>query len=74
MSRLPRVTAREVIAALRRAGFIETVASGGHRQSRRGTGGGRVTVPMHGDTLEIGLLHSILQQPGLTGEEFIALL
>ena len=73
MSRL-RVTPRQVVAVLTRAGFIEVKAVGGHRQFRRPEGGGRVTVPMHPRELEAGLLHSILRQAGLTPEEFRALL
>ena len=51
MSGLSRVTAREVIVALQRAGFLKVSVSGskgGHRQFRRPEGGGRVTVPVHG--------------------------
>ena len=48
MSQLPVVSAREVLAALRRAGFIEIASEGGHRQLRRPEGGPRVTVPVHG--------------------------
>ena len=48
VSRLPVVSARELLAALRRAGFIEVVSEGGHRQLRWPEGGSRVTVPVHG--------------------------
>ena len=76
MSALPRARAREALAALRRAGFIDVPgAKGGHRQLRRPEGGGRVTVPVHGgETLKPGTLRSILRQAGLTVEEFTALL
>ena len=76
MSTLPRVRAREALAALHRAGFIDVPgAKGGHRQLRRPEGGGRVTVPVHGgETLKPGTLRSILRQAGLTVEEFTALL
>lgn len=75
MSRLPRVTAREVIAALQRGGFVEIASEGGHRQFRRPSGGGRVTVPVHGGTtLFPATLRSILHQAGLTVEEFVDLL
>ena len=76
MSRLPRVTPRQVTAVLTRAGFIEVKvkAVGGHRQFRRQEGGGRVTVPMHPGALEAGLLHSALRQAGLTPEEIAKLL
>jgi predicted RNA binding protein YcfA (HicA-like mRNA interferase family) len=75
MNRPPRVTAEQVVRALRRAGFIEVAAVGGHRQFKRPEGGGRVTVPVHaGRTLFPRTLRSILRQAGLTVEEFQNLL
>ena len=76
MSELPRVRAREALAALYRAGFVDVPgAKGGHRQLRRPGGGGRVTVPVHGgDVLKPGTLRSILRQAGLSVDEFVALL
>ena len=76
MSALPRARAREALAALHRAGFIDVPgAKGGHRRLRRREGGGRVTVPVHGgEALKPGTIRSILRQVGLTAEEFTALL
>ena len=74
MSRLPRVTAREALAAMERAGFKIVRASGSHHHLSKRGHPGIVTVPLHGGTLEVGLLHSILRQAGLTPEEFQALL
>lgn len=76
MSELPRVRAREALAALYRAGFVDVPsAKGGPRQLRRPDGGGRVTVPVHGgDVLMPGTLRSILRQAGLLVDEFTALL
>ena len=76
MSGLSRVRAREVLAALYRAGFVDVPgAKGGHRQVRRPDSGGRVTIPVHaGDTLKPKTPRSILRQAGLTIEEFTALL
>ena len=73
MSRIPRVTARQVLAALRKAGFALDHVAGSHHIPI-GPARQRVTVPLHGGTLEVGLLHSILRQAGLTVEEFLALL
>ena len=73
MSRLPRLTARRVTAALRRAGFVLDHATGSHHIFI-GPNGQRVVVPVHPGTLEVGLLASILRQAGLTTEEFQAFL
>lgn len=46
---------------------------GSHVQLRHPDRGGRVTVPIHaGETLGPALLRSILNQAGLTAEEFPA--
>lgn len=74
MSRLPRVTGREVLAALRRAGFTPDHVRGSHHYLR-GPGGRLVTVPAHaGETLKPKTLRSILRQAGLTEKDFTALL
>ena len=75
MTRLPRVTSQDAYRALIRAGFIEIATRGGHRQLRRPDGSGRVTIPYHsGRLIPPGTLRSILEQAGMTAEEFIALL
>jgi predicted RNA binding protein YcfA (HicA-like mRNA interferase family) len=61
MSRLPRLTGPEVIAALRRAGFAVVRVRGSHHVLRHPDG--RITtVPVHaGDTIGPGLLARILR-------------
>ena len=74
MTRLPRVTAREIIAALRRAGFGVAKIKGSHHFLRHPDGRGTV-VPVHaGETIGPGLLAAILRDCELTREEFAALL
>jgi predicted RNA binding protein YcfA (HicA-like mRNA interferase family) len=74
-TRLPRVTAREVIAALERAGWVQVRSTGSHRHLQRPGQAGTVTVPMHaGETIYPKLLASILRQAGLTADEFRELL
>jgi predicted RNA binding protein YcfA (HicA-like mRNA interferase family) len=74
MSRLPRVTAREAMAALRRAGFVLDHTRGSHHYWRR-PDGAMATVPAHaGETLKPKTLRSILRQAGLTPGEFVSLL
>lgn len=73
--RLPRLSARRIISALRRGGWDVVRTTGGHVQLRHPKRGGLVTVPMHGnDTIGPGLLDSILEQADLTIEEFRGLL
>lgn len=72
MSKLPRdVPARQVIAALERFGFHIRRVSGSHYVMVRGNS--RVVVPYHA-AIKTGTLKSILNQIGMTVEEFIDLL
>jgi predicted RNA binding protein YcfA (HicA-like mRNA interferase family) len=74
MSRLPALTARQVVQALRRAGFVADRQRGSHlflfHEGRRQS----TVVPMHGGDLKRGLLKGIIKQAGLTEEEFRELL
>ncbi len=74
-ARLPRVTGRDVMRALERAGWQRVHQVGSHVQLRHPTVSGRVTIPLHsGKTLRPELLKSILSQAGLTVDELQALL
>ena len=73
-SRLPRVTAAEVVRVLEKRGFTLSRQSGSHRIYIDEDGNG-VTVPFHaGKILHPKILRSILNDDGLTVEEFIQLL
>ncbi len=74
MTRLPRVTGREVVAALGKAGFEVARVKGSHHFLRHTDG--RVTVvPVHsGETIGPGLLSAILRDCEIERDEFIALL
>ena len=75
MSRLPKVTGKEVLAALLRQGFVLTHVRGSHHYLRKSGIGGLVVVPVHGNrTLPAGTLRSILRQADLTPEELEELL
>jgi predicted RNA binding protein YcfA (HicA-like mRNA interferase family) len=73
--KLPRITGREVVRALERAGFVFDRQRGSHvvlihPQNRR-----RVTVPVHaGKIVKPGTLKGILDDAGLSVEELIPLL
>ena len=74
MTRLPRITGRELVAALGRVGFEVVRVKGSHHFVRHADGRASV-VPMHaGETLGPGLLNRILSDVGLTRDELINLL
>ncbi|MCL1466665.1 type II toxin-antitoxin system HicA family toxin [Argonema galeatum] len=71
---LPRVTATEVIRVLNKIDFKLSRQSGSHRIYKNAEGR-RVTVPFHsGKILHPKILKSILNDAGLTVEEFVQLL
>lgn len=74
MTRLPRVTAKEVFNGLKRNGFEVIRTSGSHHFLHR-PGSGIVTISIHpGEIVKPKTLKSILKQAGLTVEELIDLL
>ena len=74
MPRLPACTPTDVIRALGRAGFFLDHSTGSHRFFRHPSRPGIVTVPFHRKDLKRGTLKAILEQAGLSAEQFIALL
>jgi predicted RNA binding protein YcfA (HicA-like mRNA interferase family) len=74
VTRLPRITGREVVAALRKARFEVARIKGSHHFVRHADGRGTV-VPVHsGETIGPGLLTAILRDCEIERDEFIALL
>jgi predicted RNA binding protein YcfA (HicA-like mRNA interferase family) len=74
MSRAPRVSGVELIAALAKAGFAVLRVRGSHHYLRHNDGRSTV-VPVHsGETLGPGLLHKILRDCQLTAEQLAELL
>lgn len=70
MTRLPRVTAAEVIGVLEKAGFSLVRQSGSHKIYKNAAGR-RVTVSFHaGKVLHPKLLKSILKDADLSVEVF----
>ncbi|MBI3595566.1 MAG: type II toxin-antitoxin system HicA family toxin [Nitrospirae bacterium] len=74
MTKLPRVTGREVLAALRKAGFTVIRVKGSHHFLQHNDG--RYTVvPVHaGETLGPGILNKILHDCDLSRDSFFELL
>jgi len=74
VTRLPQITGREVVSALRKAGFEGVRIKGSHHFLRHPDGRGTV-VPVHaGETIGPGLLAAILRDCELERDEFVALL
>jgi predicted RNA binding protein YcfA (HicA-like mRNA interferase family) len=66
MAKLPRLTAREIIAALVKTGFSLARQSGSHAIYKNAAGK-RVTVPIHASKiLHPKVLKNILRDAGLT--------
>ena len=72
VGKLPALKPKKVIKALKRGGFEVNHVTGSHYIMKKGKQ--RVTVPYHGKDLHPRLLASIIQQSGLTVEEFLDLL
>jgi len=74
MSRLPRLTGKQLIKALNKTGFEIIRVKGSHHFLRHSDGRSTV-VPVHaGETVGPGLLSRILRDCELNQEQFIRLL
>lgn len=74
MDRLPRISARQALAALKRGGWVEIRQTGSHLRLRHSDHGEDVTIAMHSGTMPLGTLKSLLARAGLSVEEFKELL
>ena len=73
--RLPRVTSAEVLRVLHRAGWFDSRQSGAHVILHHPTQAGRIVVAVHrGKQLKPTTVHSILEDAGITVDEFRRLL
>jgi predicted RNA binding protein YcfA (HicA-like mRNA interferase family) len=73
MSGLPRISGRECVKALSKAGFYLKRQEGSHMVLRRDDPFGQVVVPDHKE-LDRGTLRAIIRQSGLSTDEFMKLL
>ncbi len=75
MGRLPVLSGRELVAALKRAGFVQIRQKGSHVSLERTEGDRtwRTVVPPHHE-LAKGTLRDILNQSGLSKEQLLELL
>lgn len=75
MPKLPAVSGRKVVAALKRAGFVFQRQSGSHVILKHPDTGRTVSVPSHSsDGLPPGTLRGVLRQAGMSVEELRPLL
>jgi predicted RNA binding protein YcfA (HicA-like mRNA interferase family) len=70
MTRLPTLSARKMIQALDRAGFMMNGQRGSHFYLWHPIRKITTCVPLHGGDLKRSLVRAILRQAGLTEEEF----
>lgn len=73
MAKLPRISGRECIAALLKAGFYERRQRGSHIVLRRDDPFTQLVVPDHRE-LDRGTLRAIIRQADLSVDEFVELL
>jgi predicted RNA binding protein YcfA (HicA-like mRNA interferase family) len=74
MTRLPRITGQQVIAALGKAGFEVVRVKGSHHFLCH-TDGRRTVVPVHrGEIIGPGLMSKILRDCEMTRDELLELL
>ncbi len=71
MGRLPVLSGRELVKLLQKIGYEHVRTRGSHAILTKENVGGKTTipVPLH-DELAVGTLKSIIDQAGLTREEF----
>lgn len=74
MAKLPVCRAKEVVAALRRAGFGVDHQTGSHAILYKPGHPNPITVPMHSGDMKSGTLRRIVKDAGLTVEGFRELL
>ena len=73
MATLPKISGRECISALEKAGFYIKRQRGSHIILRRDNPFAQVVVPNH-KQLDRGTLRAIIRQSGLSVDEFLNLL
>jgi len=74
VGRLSGFTYRQVVSRLKRAGFeFDRFAKGSHEIWINPSNARRTTLPNHSGTLPEGTLRAILNQAGITPDEFLGL-
>ncbi|MBI5886159.1 MAG: type II toxin-antitoxin system HicA family toxin [Deltaproteobacteria bacterium] len=73
MSKLPQITGKICVKALKRAGFYIDRQKGSHVIMLKDNPRLRACVPMHGE-IKKGTLHQLLMDSGLSVDDFLKLL
>ena len=73
MTRMPQVTARELVRFLKSQGFVEDRQSGSHLTLWHDARKVAVTIPMHGGDVGRGLAVRILKDAGFDVEDYLRL-
>ena len=75
MAKLPRLSGKEAIKSLEKAGFVSIRQKGSHVFMLKESSNGKITtvVPMHKE-IDTGTLLEIIRQCKMTREEFLKLL
>jgi predicted RNA binding protein YcfA (HicA-like mRNA interferase family) len=74
MSRMPQVTARELVRFLKSQGFVEDRQAGSHLTLRHEAGKVSVTIPVHtGCDIGRGLAVRILKAAGFSVDDYLRL-
>ncbi len=74
MPKLGNSKANAVLRALQKAGFGIISQKGSHVKLADLQGKRQVIVPVHGGTIPIGTMKSILRQAGLSEKDFLSLI
>jgi predicted RNA binding protein YcfA (HicA-like mRNA interferase family) len=71
MPNVPRASGRDVIRAFERAGFVLVRTNGSHHILKKDGHPFLLSVPVHaGKTVGVGLLKKLIEDSGLTVDEF----
>lgn len=75
MTRLPVISGKKAVKALKRAGFVMVRQRGSHVRMKKATSERMIsiTIPLH-DGLDRGTLKTIINRAGLSLEEFVEML
>ena len=73
MKRLPPVKPKVLVAALKRAGFVERQQRGSHLRLFHPISKRQAVIPMHNRDMKRGTLRSVLKQAAISPEELFDL-
>ena len=74
MSKLTPLKSEEVISKLRKLGFIGPIPGGKHMRMFHPKSGKIIPIPMHkGKDVSVGLIHEIINELGISREEWLKL-